>query len=192
VIKIGSLIILTALLMPLNCGAKDVEPINDKTVRKLIQYYFPADERISNDSQPAYVTGDFNDDGLNDIAVLFYPQEKIKPSKQLQLSWPWTFDSSVQSNKYHKSLAIINGCADGWLSQNTKVFVLLDKSGILETPSFHLIVSKRSASDYRQHLKLLDLHKAGDLIILPTEAGIDTYILWNRSNYKLYVPEELP
>jgi hypothetical protein len=30
------------------------------------------------------VTGDFNDDGLKDIAVLFYPQKEIKQSKQTE------------------------------------------------------------------------------------------------------------
>jgi hypothetical protein len=192
VTRISSLIILAVLLTPLNCVAKDVETINAKTVRKVIQYYFSADAKVSIDSQPSYVTGDFNEDGLTDIAVLIYPQKKIIPSKQVQLSLPWAFGGNVQSDKYHKSLAIINGCPNGWFSTSTKIFVLLDTSGVLEAPSFHLIVSKRSASDYGQHLKLLNLRKAGDLIILPTEAGIDTYILWDRSTYKLHITEESP
>lgn len=191
-IKITSLILLSILLMPLNCSARDVEAINAKTVIEVMQYYFSNAVEVANDSHPFYAAGDFNDDGLKDIAVLFYPQKDIRPSKQIQLSCPWAFDSGMHSNRYHKSLAIINGHPDGWMSPNTKVFVLIDKSGVLETPSFQMIVKKRSESDYAQHLKLLPSYKFGDFIILPTEAGIDTYILWDRSNYKLHIPEEIP
>ena len=105
-IRISSLILLSILLMPPNCGAKDVKTISAKTVRKVMQHYFSCAAKVSNDSQPFYVTGDFNDDGLKDIAVLFYPQKEIKQSKQIKLSCPWAFDSSMHSNKYHKSLAI--------------------------------------------------------------------------------------
>ncbi len=32
----------------------------------------------------------------------------------------------------------------------------------------------------------------GDIIILPTEAGIDTYVYWDSDSYKLHIPEEEP
>ncbi|MGD8837280.1 MAG: hypothetical protein PVJ19_20210 [Desulfobacteraceae bacterium] len=190
--KFCGLILLIALLIPLNCDAKDTTTINGETVQKLMQHYFSADAKVGDDRLPYYGTGDFNADGINDVAVLFYPQQNMKQSKQVRPSWPWAFEGSMQSDKHYKSLAIINGHPDGWMSPNTQVFALFDKSGTLETPSFQLIVKKRSENDYAQHLKGLPVPTAGDLIILPTEAGIDTYIFWNKSTYKLHIPEEVP
>jgi hypothetical protein len=78
------------------------------------------------------------------------------------------------------------------MSADTQVFALLDNSGVLETPSFQLLVKKKHAQGYRQHQGGLPVKHTGDLIILPTESGIDTYIYWDKTTYKLHVPKETP
>lgn len=187
-----SLIFMFVLITPLHCLAKDVYTINDKTVEKVMKHIFSIDVKIAKDRHPYYVAGDFNYDGIQDVAVLFFPQEKYKNSQQVQSCWPWAIADRMQSNTLHKSLAIINGHPDGWMSPKTKVFVFFDKLGTLETPSFQLIIKKRSEKDYHQLLSILPTSKTGDLIILPTEAGIDTYIYWNKSAYELHIPSEEP
>lgn len=187
--KLTCLIVLAVLIAPLNCRAKNKIIINSEKVKNLIEYYFSDDANIADDSRPYFLTGDFNGDGEGDIAILFYPTEDIKPSKQLQQSWPWAFEGSIQSNKIHKSLAIINGQPSGWTSPNAKAFALLDKSGALETPSFQLMMKKRSEVRAKN---ILPIPVAGDILILPTEAGIDTYVYWDKSEYKLHVPDEIP
>lgn len=183
------LILLAVCIIPINCDAEDTGSINEKTVQKMIQHYFSAETMISQDSPPNYVKGDFNGDGLNDVAVLFHPQDNIKSSKRRQLIWPWAFNGSIQPKRLHKSLAIINGHPDGWMSQNTKVFALLDNSSALETPSIKLIVEKISGNE---HFENIAARKTGDLLLIPTQAGIDTYVYWDHTTYKLHIPEEQP
>jgi hypothetical protein len=114
-----------------------MKTINAKTVQKVVRHYFSADARIGDDCFPYFITGDFNADHIDGVAVLFYPPKEYKKSKQIQSSWPWEFDGTPNpSNGNRKSLAIINGHPEGWMSSNTKVFALFDKSGTLETPSF--------------------------------------------------------
>jgi hypothetical protein len=166
--------------------------INDKTVQRVMKQIFSADVKMAKDCFPCYVAGDFNYDGMQDIAVLFFPKKSQKLSQQIRSSWPWAQPADIQSNRLRKSLAIINGHPDGWMSPKIKVFVFFDNLGTLETPSFQLIIKKRSEIDYSQILNILPISKTGDLIILPTEAGIDTYIYWNKSAYELHIPSEEP
>lgn len=187
-----NLILAIALMLPWQCGASDKRPIDGNSVRAVMQHYFSADVKLGVDRPPFYVSGDFNDDGLQDIAVLFYPKADQMRSSQLHPSGPWSPNGKKQSDEFHKSLAIINGPRDGWQSPEAKVFILLDTSGVLETPSFQLILKKKSEDDHGRYLKKISVRKAGDLIILPTEAGIDTYLYWDDSLYRLHQPEEEP
>lgn len=183
---------LLILLIPLSCSADSPDSVDTKTVSVIITHYFTSQARISFDAQPNYVTGDFNGDGNSDLAVLFYPQKKIEASKQVHVSKPWVFPGSVQSKAYSKSLAIINGSSNGWMSSGAKVYALLDYSGVLVTPSFQLIYKNNTEKDYAQRKAMLPTQNNADLLILPTEAGVDTYIYWDGNSYKLFVPEEMP
>ena len=78
------------------------------------------------------------------------------------------------------------------MSADTQVYVLLEKSGVLETPSFQLMQKNKSDPDYSQIQAMLPVKNAGDLIVLPTEAGIDTYIYWYKTSYRLFTPDEVP
>ena len=116
----------------------------------------------------------------------------MKPNKQVMFSTPWHFAGKLPKDKQHTSLAIINGHADGIKSKNTSEFAMLDYTGVLETPSFSLIRIKQGDKDYKQHQAMLPVKSSGDILVLPTEAGIDTYVYWDKDRYKLHVPEEVP
>lgn len=122
----------------------------------------------------------------------FYFNNDIEISKQVKTSHPWSFSNNGTESRYHKSLAILHGGRKNWESKETQVFGLLDKTMVLETPSFKLIVKKHTDKDFARHQAVLPLKSNCDLIILPTEAGIDTYVYWDNISYKLYVSEEMP
>ena len=105
---------------------------------------------------------------------------------------PWVYPSTEKSKKYHRSLVIFQKTSNNWLTDKTRVFTMLDTTGVLETPSFKLLVSYKSNKDYSEHASMLPVKTNSDLIILPTEAGIDTYIYWDKDTYKLFEPEEIP
>ncbi|MCI0506526.1 MAG: hypothetical protein L0Z73_10505 [Gammaproteobacteria bacterium] len=190
--KPSHLFILSSLLLSLSCNAKDDVKVDAKIAQDAITQYFTAKATVTKSRQPAFITGDFNGDGIKDMAVLFRPAQTVTTSKQVQTSSPWAFPGSVQSANYHTSLAIFNGGSGDWLSPDTQVFALLDKSGSLETPSFQLMLKKKTDNEYAQLQAMLPAKHQGDLIVLPTEAGIDTYVYWDKTTYKLYVPMETP
>ena len=175
------------LLISVSCSA-DVNN-NSLTVAKLLNHFIPEQNK---NFVPSFKLGDFNGDGLQDIAVLFIPSSKPKETTQLKVTMPWMYPTTKKSNKYHKSLVIFQKSKKEWLSKKTKIYAMLDITGVLETPSFKLLTSKKSDADYKQHTSMLPVKTDNDLIILPTEAGIDTYIYWDKNTYKLYEPEEMP
>lgn len=136
--------------------------------------------------------GDFNGDGLADFAVLFMPDSVKFNNSNIKMNELWLYTGVSLSNKLHKSIAIFHGSEKGWLSKNIETYILLDYTGVLETPSFDLIVNKAGDKDYKSKVSYLPVNLMGDLIIIPTEAGIDTYIYFDKDGYKLYEPEEIP
>ena len=190
--KYPQLIILSFLILPLSCSAGDQSESDAQTARNVIAHYFTTKANISHTHHPSFVTGDFNGDGITDIAILFQPAKTVTTSRQVQTSTPWAFPGSVQSDAYQTSLVIINGTSGGWFSPDTKVYALLDKSGSLQTPSFQLAVKRKSDKEYTHLQAMLPVKHTGDLIVLPTEAGIDTIIFWDRTKYNLHVPVETP
>jgi hypothetical protein len=186
------LILLSFLILPLSCSAGGQSEPDAQTARNVIAHYFTTKASVSPTHHPSFVTGDFNGDGITDIAILIRPAKTVTTSRQVQTSTPWAFPGSVQSDVYQTSLVILNGTSGGWFSPDTKVYALLDKSGSLQTPSFQLTVKRKADKEYAQLQAMLPVKHAGDLIVLPTEAGIDTIIYWDQTKYRLHVPAEIP
>lgn len=178
-----------ALLVTYSCSAESSINTNPETVKKLLNKFFPEHKQSK---KPEYKLGDFNNDGLQDIAVLFTPKSKPTESKQLKVLTPWIYATTKKTNKYHKSLVIFHKTNSQWLSNDTHGYVLLDNNGVLETPSFQLLITRKEDKDYISHVSELPIMTKSDLIILPTEAGIDTYVYWDKDTYKLFEPEEMP
>jgi len=184
--------LLPIFLSPLSCSANNGDKNTIKTVNTLMEYYLSSHVKPGNNNQYDYKLGDFNGDGVEDMVVLFKPVSKPGETTQLKVSAPWVYPGSKPSSEYHKSIAIFNGSKESWKSDKTRVFVLLDNLGVLETPSFELLVSKKTDKDYTGHVDMLPIKLTNDLIVLPTEAGIDTYIYWEKGSYHLFEPEEMP
>jgi len=184
-------ILMPMLLLTWSCQAEQTKELSTSDIAALIPHYFGA-SALADERNDFYIRGDFNGDGIDDIAVLFKPGKVLSAAEQVKTSTPWIAADNTQQGAYHTSLAIINGTKDGMLSHSAQVFALLDYTGVLETPSFQLIVVKHNDDDYPEYVSLLPVQTKSDLLVLPTEAGIDTYIYWDNSSYHLKVPQSSP
>lgn len=182
--------LIIAVLISVSCNASD----SDKTVdvNKLVKTLLSPNIVIGPDVASSVINGDFNGDGVIDLAMLFIPVAEMTTAKNLHVLKLWQYPGSVSSPGFHKSLAIFHGSESGWFSGDTQVYVLFDDTGALETPSFKLLVSHIGDKDYKDNVLYLPIKLQSDLIIIPTEAGIDTYIYWDQERYQLFEPDEIP
>ena len=146
------------------------------------------DEIIQGD----FVQGDFNGDGIEDFAAIFMPVSGLTESGRLKIKKLWNYPGVVPSDKLHKSLVVFHGDKNGWETDSIQSYVLLDTSGALETPSFKLLISRTGDKSFKENASYLPVSLKSDFLILPTEAGIDTYIYWSKGAYNLFEPEEMP
>ena len=82
------LIIVPLLLLPLSCSARDDGKPSAQAVQDAIAHYFTTKASVSRAHRPSFVTGDFNGDGITDMAVLFRPAQSVAGSAQVQISTP--------------------------------------------------------------------------------------------------------
>lgn len=188
----NTFMLLSLFIFTLSCSANNGVNTDAKTVKQLMDDYFPTYKSGSNHRKLEYKLGDFNGDGIIDVLVLFQPGFRPAETVQLKISKPWRYPGSESVKKHSKSIAIFNGSRSGWKSDKIRVYVLLDNIGVLETPSFKLLLSKTADKNYAEHNEILPVKSKSDLIIIPTEAGIDTYIYWDKNEYKLFEPDEIP
>lgn len=181
--------ILLILFLPLSCSSETSISNNSQTVSSLFDHFLPG---LNKNIKPNFKLGDFNGDGNEDIVVLFTPKSKPSETKQLKVMTPWVYPSTEPSNKYRKSLVIFHKTDGKWISDKTKAYVFLNSNGALETPSFKILTINKKDKNYSLHASMLPIKTSNDLIILPTEAGIDTYLYWDKNTYKLLEPEEMP
>ena len=182
------------LVFSLFCSVQAVanDEAGAERLGKVFKKYLSPNTVVKVNGSMQSVTGDFNGDGFSDVAVVFLPVTEITETDKLQVFMPWGLAGSVAPGGFHRSLAIFHGGREGVLSDVTQVFVLLDNSGALETPSFELLTVRAGGKDYKLLASDLPVEPVGDMIILPTEAGIDTYIYWYKDRYGLSEPEDSP
>lgn len=190
---VTALLLLAMLSLPLpGVSGQDLSH-NEITARSLIYRYISEKAGVGAAHEPYFKSGDFNGDGLLDLAVLFVPHDKPAPAPHIRIQSPWSSNPQGAQPPYRTSLAIFNNHKKGdWLSVPPDIYIFLDDSGVLETPSFEMHVARRSDRDFNKYCDQLPNTANGDLIILPSEAGIDTFVMWDGSNYTLVQPQETP
>ncbi len=181
-----------SLMLSLPCNAENNTDVNAELINSLVKKYVSENAIVDLKKPLNILQGDFNGDGINDFAVVFLPVTGVVETNRLKVTKLWNYPESVANVKLHKSLIIFHGSKGGWLSDETKVFVFLDQTGVLEAPSFKLLISRVKDKDYKNNISYLPVVIQSDLIILPSEAGIDTYIYWDKGVYILYEPDEIP
>jgi hypothetical protein len=194
-------IALTLLSISFSCNAQDKTSLDKSTVKKLIEHYFENNVKvIKNSNYPFeyYLTGDFNGDELTDILVVFHPKNIPNETKQIKIFKPWKpyWDDmflKMQPKPLYTSLVIFNGTPDkNWFSDNTNIFVQLAFLGQLEPSAVRLRIMKKGTKAYKDNRYKLPPNATNDIIVIPSDAAIDTYFYWDKTNYKLLVTNEIP
>ena len=153
-----------------------------------VKALFAARKPISNDQKT-----DIDGDGKSDVVELVNISNKIQVlPPAITLITPWaltdgTADKSPQlKNGSHNNVLISFGNSKQFLIHDVNAVSLLDTDAAQEiniTPNSEL-----------EGLELPELsaQAKGDVIVVPTEAGIDTYLYWNGVTFQSYEPSELP
>lgn len=132
--------------------------------------------------------GDFDGDGVEDkVLVVSHYKEDIE-MVDLEVIYPWPWSTEPESSEILTSLVVIHGND----AASPKNVLMVEASGSLATPSFQLSVLGIDDQHYDDTVANFSTKPEGDVIVLPTEAGIDTYMYRDGSGYVYFAPEELP
>ena len=180
-----------------SCHSVDDQVVNPEIIQQVLDYYLPGSYHHRGKSEPIFKQADLNGDGRQDLVILITPVELPINNKQIVISQPWN-PSGTQgvvkalSKSYRTSILILQPSGPDWLAEDTRVDLLVDTQGVMETPSFELLVKPESTPQAGTGDVPVREAESYDVLILPTEAGIDTYIYWSGSGFNFYQPEEIP
>lgn len=82
------------------------------------------------------------------------------------------------------------------LGKTNRSFLLIDQSGFFDTPIWHqkplpLEVAKRGSKAFKE-FQSQEKRIKNDILVIGTEAGIDTALYWNGKTFALFAPAEEP
>jgi hypothetical protein len=147
----------------------------------------------SHELSPKNVQVDFDGDGVADkIVVTGLRGSAIELTKTITLVHPWEHD---------KNAANIGDLAAGSktnfyivLSGTSASYVIHDANpiSILDTDAAQELFVVKGSEIAENGLADLNKKAKGDLLGIPTEAGIDTYLYWNGDTIASYEPLEIP
>ncbi|SRR6266496_66840 len=145
--------------------------------------------------RPYYVTGDFNGDGVQDLApVVLIKEKRGDLPKDLRIMNP--FDDGPKINfpqnpaaEHKLALAIIHG----WKTPQAAKFLLVGESPILvleynratstNPEDARNLIEVMAKGDKRRRGQKFPRTAKGDVILLGTEVGGDSTLWWNGRTY---------
>lgn len=138
-------------------------------------------------------THDIDGDGKKDVVELVNISENLQalPSSII-LVIPWTLADEESGTSYQFKTGSRNNVLV--TLGNSKQFLMHDKNevSLLDTEAaLEINIARKSELDVLELPELIAQAK-GDVIVVPTEAGIDTYLFWNGNAFQSYEPLELP
>lgn len=149
---------------------------------------FVARKTIANDQKT-----DIDGDGKADVVELANISKNTQnlPSV-ITLITPWELidetaeKSSQLKNGSHNNVLVTFG--------NSKQFLIHDVNAVslLDTDAAQEINVTRHSELKGLDLPELSAQAKGDVIVVPTEAGIDTYLYWNGATFQSYELSDLP
>jgi hypothetical protein len=145
------------------------------------------------DRSPNVLHGDFNGDGVPDLlAVVVVRNARLDDRVRVVQPWP-VYEGAATTESVEEgaevALAVVHGDPAGAADA---MFLLHDPNpiSILDTHAGRQleVIGRDELAD---HYRLADRAR-GDLIVVPTEAGIDTYVYWDGTTYRTFAPVEIP
>ena len=142
---------------------------------------------------PAKIQIDFDGDGTADtVIVCGLKGSAAELSKSASLVRPWLFDrQNVNSSD------LTTGSTNNFyivLSKTKSRYVVSDANpiSILDTEAAKALFAVRNNDLAEMGVEELSGKAKGDLLGIPTEAGIDTYLYWNGNTFISFEPLEVP
>lgn len=174
----------------------------------LIRDNFGPNLPIVGGAKPMVLKGDFNGDGIGDIAVLVQAKGKrgeLLPGVEIIQTSEGArpLEPTTVMNGQH-SLALILGNATGWQTPKTTGKYLIYAFGWIGwagPQTGDLIVLPKTAKRDKQGYATISPENyvsmprdnKGDVIVVPTEAGINTILYWNGKTYRFWLdPGDTP
>lgn len=148
----------------------------------------------------AHVGADLNGDGVTDQATLISYSSVGKERTQdyeLASAWPYYSDGAPPSDPSDGGpvVLIIEHGTSGTL-QKPEDFLLYDSNeeSVLATDAATNLTSTEVHALPEEGAELEELPQTftGEVLILPTEAGVDTFVYWTGETYKVFEPLEMP
>ncbi|MEJ2612480.1 MAG: hypothetical protein P8179_21070 [Candidatus Thiodiazotropha sp.] len=142
---------------------------------------------------PEKISVDFDGDGATDqILVTGLKGSTAELLKNIVLIHPWEFDE-----KRTNTANLAAGSKNSFyiiLSSTKCAYIVNDANpiSILDTDAARDLFAVKKNEILEMGLDEISGKIRGDLIGIPTEAGIDTYLYWNGNTFISYEPLEMP
>lgn len=150
---------------------------------------------LAQDHSPNILHGDFDGDGAPDLLAVVTVRGMagdLPAGVHLVLPWPPNAEVVPSDNLAQGSrvgLLVIpaaGNATEAYLLHDANPISILDTEAALE-----LSVVPHSELSALEEPEL-ENRARGDVIVVPTEAGIDTYLYWDGSTYRSFEPAEEP
>ncbi|HTF98195.1 MAG TPA: hypothetical protein VL995_18805 [Cellvibrio sp.] len=172
--------------MALHACAKSENTSSPSVEKKTEKILFATRSSISNDQK-----FDVDGDGKSDVVEVVTIGNTAQLPPSINLVTPWAQNdqgatvSSVATGS-HNNLLITLG--------NSRQFLIHDVNeiSVLDTDAAQDISIALKPSLVELELPELHAQTKGDVIVIPTEAGIDTYLYWNGASFQVFEPLEIP
>ena len=167
----------------------------------LIKNAFGPNVEALGGTNPVELKGDFNGDGFQDIAVLVRPKGKrgelLPGVNVVQTSEGARPLEPTAILNGENSLAVIHGSAAGLQSPKDKFLIYAfgwigwngpETGGLLVLPKAKQIRDRKGyvALSSENYVSLPKVNK-GAVIVVPTEAGINTILYWDGTKYRFWI-----
>lgn len=150
-------------------------------------------QAIFSDRKSVSNNHDIDGDGKTDLVELVKFSKVVNgiPST-IKLITPWPLTDEINQKSHdlkkgsHNNLLVTLGNSHQFLIHDMNAVSLLDTEAAQDLS----LISKVELPEL--DLPEVNAKAKGDLIVIPTEAGIDTYLYWNGLTFIAYEPLELP
>ena len=161
------------------------EPKDYNFFKQYSAYIKPADN-----TKKWIIKGDLNGDKKPDTVFIVYTKKNKFPVpssiKVIEISTGKLAPSTFRIQKNNAiALFVIHDNKQKYLIYDSEKISFMESMNHMEIGVLPLSASKEVMSE-------LNIKPKGDILILPNEAGIDTYLYWDGNTYQFVEPEEIP
>ncbi|WP_027328941.1 hypothetical protein [Marinimicrobium agarilyticum] len=148
----------------------------------------------------ARVAADLNGDGITDQAMLIpysaMDEDRIQRYQPVS-AWPYYSDDAPPSDPADGGpVVLVIEHGEKGTQQKPEDFLLYDPNevSVLATDAAKILTSTGVNALPKAGATLAELPQpfTGDVLVLPTEAGIDTFVYWTGETYRVFEPLEMP